>query len=87
MTDHDAQMRPIRQAKAVQAASMTPEQRFLATFELFEVVRQRMLAGIRAENPQKTEAEVEAEFRWRLQAQRDREDRSIYQLVEAAEES
>jgi hypothetical protein len=48
---------PIERDKAIQARSMTPAARFHMGFELFEMVRNRMLAGIRARSPELSRAE------------------------------
>lgn len=81
----DDSQRAIRQSKIEQASKMTPAERLHAGFELFEMARNRMLAGIRSENPNWDSAQVDVEFRRRLQLQREREERSIYRLVESSE--
>lgn len=76
-----SQQHDIQQSKILQASAMTPAERFHAGFELFEMVRKRMLAGIRTENPTWEESAVEAEFRRRLKLQREQQERSIYRKV------
>ena len=71
----------IHSAKVARARAMTPGQRFHAGFELFEIVRKRMLAGIRSEFPEFSQTEVDAEFRRRLQVQRQQREKLVYKVV------
>ena len=79
------QQHDIQQSKILQAAAMTPAERFHAGFELFEMVRRRMLAGIRSEYPNWAESQIEEEFRQRLRLQRERQEKSIYKVVETSD--
>ena len=75
----------LQASKVARARALTPGQRFAAGFQLFEMVRNRMLAGIRAENPSLVEKEVEQEFQKRLSDIRKREELSIYKVIENTE--
>jgi hypothetical protein len=80
MIDH------IGRDKAIQARSMTPAARFHMGFELFEMVRNRMLAGIKARSPELSNDEVEIEFRRILSLQRQQHEKNIYRTVDSAEQ-
>lgn len=56
----------IERSKVEQACRMTPEQRFLSGFELFDLSRLFMIAGIRMQHPDADEQEVRRLFRQRL---------------------
>jgi hypothetical protein len=53
---------PIERDKAIQARSMTPAARFHMGFELFEMVRNRMLVGIRARSPELSKLDPQLSF-------------------------
>jgi hypothetical protein len=74
---------PIERDKAIQARAMTPAARFHMGFELFEMVRNRMLAGIRARSPELSSDEVEIEFRRILKLQRQQQEKSVYRTVDS----
>jgi len=73
--------RSILESKAARARAMDPVEKFLAGPRLFDMVRERMLCGIRDRHPQRGEAEVEAEFGRQMAAIRAREERGIYTPV------
>ena len=75
----------IEKDKAIQARLMTPAARFHLGFELFEMVRNRMLAGIRARSPELSNDEVEIEFRRILTTRRQQQEKSIYRTVDSME--
>ena len=77
---------PIEKDKAIQARSMTPAARFHMGFELFEMVRNRMLAGIRARSPELSNDDVEIEFRRILKLQRQQQEKNIYRTVDSMEQ-
>lgn len=60
---------------------MDPAEKFLAGPRLFEMVRERMLCGIRDRHTEWGEAAVEAEFGRQMAAIRAREERGIYTPV------
>jgi hypothetical protein len=72
--------------KKAQALSMTPVARFRMGFALFEMVRNRMLAGIRARSPELTNDEVEVEYRRILRLQRLQQEKNIYRPVDSTEQ-
>jgi hypothetical protein len=72
--------------KSVQARSMTPVARFHMGFELFEMVRNRMLSGIRIRSPELSNDEVEIEFRRILKLQRQQQEKNVYRIVDSAEQ-
>jgi len=55
-------------------------------FELFEIVRNRMLAGIRSRSPELSNDEVELEFRRILRLQRHQQDKNIYRTIDSEEQ-
>ena len=73
--------RSILESKAARARAMDPEEKFLAGPRLFDMVRERMLCGIRDRHPQWGEAEVEAEFGRQMAAIRAREEQGVYTPV------
>ncbi len=77
---------PIGRDKAIQARSMAPAARFHMGFELFEMVRNRMIAGIRARSPELSNDEVENEFRRILKLQRQQQEKNIYRIVDSVEQ-
>lgn len=60
---------------------MDPVEKFLAGPRLFDMVRERMLCGIRDRHPQWGEAAVEAEFGRQMAAIRVREEQGVYTPV------
>jgi hypothetical protein len=52
--------------KVIRARRMKPEAKIHAGFELFETVRQRMIEGLRAENPEANESAIRNLFARRL---------------------
>ena len=77
----EPQARSILQSKAARARAMDQADKFLAGPRLFDIVRERMLCGIRDRHPQWGEAEVEAEFGRQMLAIRAREERGVYTPV------
>lgn len=73
--------RLILESRAIRARAMDKADKFLAGPRLFDIVRERMLCGIRDRHPQWGEAEVEAEFGWQMVAIRAREERGVYTPV------
>jgi hypothetical protein len=71
----------IARGKVEAARTSAPSEKFLAGARLFDIVRNRMLAGIRSLHPEWGEAEVEAEFSERLKTVRRLEDRGIFTPV------
>lgn len=55
------------------AKSLSPEQKFLATFDLFLISRELAAAGIRQELPEASEQEVESKIRDRYKRAREME--------------
>jgi hypothetical protein len=77
----ESQARSILESKSARARAMDQAEKFLAGPRLFDIVRERMLCGIRDRHPQWGEAEVEAEFGRQMTAIRAREERGIYTPV------
>jgi hypothetical protein len=77
----DSLARSIHESKAARARAMDPAEKFLAGPRLFEMVRERMLCGIRDRHTEWGEAAVEAEFGRQMAAIRAREERGIYTPV------
>lgn len=81
----DAESAELQQAiahgKIDAAREMNQSDKLLAGARLFDVVRHRMLAGIRDRHPDWTEAEVEAAFTEQLGTVRRLEDRGIFTPV------
>lgn len=73
--------RSILESKAARARAMDPVEKFLAGPRLFDMVRERMLCGIRDRHPQWGEAAVEAEFGRQMAAIRAREEQGVYTPV------
>ena len=73
--------RSILESKATRARAMDPVEKFLAGPRLFDMVRERMLCGIRDRHPQWGEAAVEAEFGRQMAAIRAREEQGVYTPV------
>jgi len=73
----------IARDKTSQARLMTPEARFRMGFELFEIVRNRMLAGIRSRSPELSNDQVELEFRRILRLQRHQQEKNIYRTIDS----
>lgn len=73
--------RSILESKAARARAMDPVEKFLAGPRLFDMVRERMLCGIRDRHPQWGEAAVEAEFGQQMAAIRAREEQGVYTPV------
>ena len=73
--------RSILESKAARARAMDPVEKFLAVPRLFDMVRERMLCGIRDRHPQWGEAAVEAEFGRQMAAIRAREEQGVYTPV------
>jgi hypothetical protein len=76
----------IAKDKIRQARSLTPAARFRMGFELFEIVRNRMLAGIKCRSPELSNEEVEIEFRRILNLQRQQQEKNIYRIVDSVEQ-
>jgi hypothetical protein len=55
------------------AKSISPEQKFLATFDLFLISRELVASGIRQELPDASEQEVESKIRDRYKLSREME--------------
>lgn len=77
----DSLARSIHKSKVARARAMDPAEKFLAGPRLFEMVRERMLCGIRDRHTERGEAAVEAEFGRQMAAIRAREERGIYTPV------
>ncbi len=60
----------IYRAKVLQARAMSPDEKVLAGIQLFELACEITRAGIRSENPDADEAEVEAILASRLALRR-----------------
>jgi len=75
----EALKKSIQRSKVERAKAMPPENKLLEGARLFDMVRARMLDGIRNQFPAWTEEQVREEFRRRLDLQRRREERGIYQ--------
>ena len=73
--------RSILESKAARARAMDPVEKFLAGPRLFDMVRERMLCGIRDRHPQWGEAAVDAEFGRQMAAIRAREEQGVYTPV------
>ena len=73
--------RSILESKAARARAMDPVEKFLAGPRLVDMVRERMLCGIRDRHPQWGEAAVEAEFGRQMAAIRAREEQGVYTPV------
>ena len=73
--------RSILESKAARARATDPVEKFLAGPRLFDMVRERMLCGIRDRHPQWGEAAVEAEFGRQMAAIRAREEQGVYTPV------
>ena len=69
------------QRSKVERARSTSGEKLLEGARLFDMVRQRMLSGIRAQFPSWDEQMAETEFRRRLDMQRRREEREIYTVI------
>lgn len=79
MTETDDQLKHRLFRDRVEASrGMDPGEKLLAGARLFDVVRHRMLAGIRSRHPDWSELQVDAEFRRQLKALRDLRDRGVY---------
>lgn len=73
--------RAIAQGKIGSARAMNASQKFLAGPRLFDAVRRRMLAGIRAHHPDWSQAEIEAAFTGQLETVRRLEERGVFTAV------
>ena len=76
-----ALQRSIQNSKIEKAKLANPGEKLMAGARLFDVVRQRMLCGIRDEFPEWTESEIDAEFRRRIDLQRRRDERGFYTVI------
>lgn len=64
--------------KVLRARRQSPESKFEQGIELFELSLVRMRGGIRAQNPQFTEEQVEMELRRRLARARQIQEHGFY---------
>lgn len=84
-TQNPAEIEALKQAiqlsRIERAKAMPREEKLLEGARLFDMVRARMLDGIRNQFPSWTEDQVCQEFRRQLDIQRRREERGIYQVV------
>ncbi len=71
----------IQRSKVEHARAQVAGTKLLEGARLFDVVRLRILCGIRTQYPDWAEADVEAEFCRRLDSQRRRNDRDIYTVI------
>lgn len=67
--------------KAAKARRMDPGLKLTAGARLFDVARNRMIAGIRSAHPEWSDAEINAEFCRQLQVLREHEDRGVFTPV------
>lgn len=74
--------RRIARDRADTARCLAPGLKLIVGARLFDVVRRRMLAGIRDRHPNWPPAEIEMEFRRQLAVLRQREDRGVFTPVE-----
>lgn len=65
-------------AKAANSRRMDPGDKLVAGARLFDIARQRMLAGIRSRHPEWGDGEVEAEFVRQIAILRGLEERGVY---------
>jgi hypothetical protein len=80
-SNESALQRSIFRDKAAKARHMDPGLKLTAGARLFDVARNRMIAGIRSAHPDWSDAEINAEFCRQLQVLRDREDRGVFTPV------
>jgi len=80
-SNESALQQSIFRDKAAKARHMDPGLKLTAGARLFDVARNRMIAGIRSAHPDWSDAEVNAEFCRQLQVLRDREDRGVFTPV------
>ncbi len=79
----DAELqRVIAHDRADKARYLAPGHKLIVGARLFDVVRRRMLAGIRDRHPDWPAADIEMEFRRQLAMLRQREDRGVFTPVE-----
>lgn len=74
--------RRIARDRADTARCLAPGLKLIVGARLFDVVRRRMLAGIRDRHPNWPLAEIEMEFRRQLAMLRQREDQGVFTPVE-----
>jgi len=65
--------------KVMRARAMSPEERFMASFELFEEIEERMRAGVKMEFPEADTAEVERILSARFARLRQVAEHGIYE--------
>jgi len=80
-SNESALQQSIFRDKAAKARHMDPGLKLTAGARLFDVARNRMIAGIRSAHPDWSDAEINAEFCRQLQVLRDREDRGVFTPV------
>lgn len=82
VTDSELQ-HDIARHRAGKAAHLDPASKLMAGARLFDIVRNRMLTGIRSRHPDWPADEIESEFRRQLTLLRQREDRGVFTPVNA----
>lgn len=70
--------RAIFHGKAANGRRMDSGEKLVAGVRLFDMARNRMLAGIRSRHPEWAEAEVAGEFNRRMTILRERDERGVY---------
>ena len=80
-SNESALQQSIFRDKATKARHMDPGLKLTAGARLFDVARNRMIAGIRSGHPDWSDAEIDAEFCRQLQVLRDREDQGVFTPV------
>ena len=80
-SNESALQQSIFRDKAAKARHMDPGLKLTAGARLFDVARNRMIAGIRSAHPDWSDAEINAEFCRQLQVLRDREDQGVFTPV------
>ena len=80
-SNESALQQSIFRDKAAKARHMDPGLKLTAGARLFDVARNRMIAGIRSGHPDWSDAEIDAEFCRQLQVLREREDRGVFTPV------
>jgi hypothetical protein len=80
-SNESALQQSIFRDKAAKARHMDPGLKLTAGARLFDVARNRMIAGIRSGHPDWSDAEIGAEFCRQLQVLREREDRGVFTPV------
>jgi hypothetical protein len=80
-SNESALQQSIFRDKAAKAMQMDPGLKLTSGARLFDVARNRMIAGIRSGHPDWSDAEIDAEFCRQLQVLRECEDRGVFTPV------